>query len=172
MDDSEQIKEVYAHFGLAMYVAQCVEQSIILLLIFHDFFPKNIASKIHLNPKLWADRYDEFEEIVSSKTMGRLIKHLMRVKELTKPDLTSLQAALEKRNWLAHSYFSQNAQYFTFEEGRQKMVKELEECRDSLGDVDVMLMKSIDLLCKKYGMSEEQFERIKEEIVNEAKSSD
>lgn len=34
MNTSEHCKEVYAYFGLAMYRAQCVEQSIVQLLIF------------------------------------------------------------------------------------------------------------------------------------------
>lgn len=40
MEESEHVKEVYAHYGLAMYLAQCVEQSLIQLLVFHEFFLK------------------------------------------------------------------------------------------------------------------------------------
>lgn len=37
MDDDLQLRELYAHFGLAMYLAQSLEQSIFINLMYFDF---------------------------------------------------------------------------------------------------------------------------------------
>ncbi len=171
MDESDQIKEVYAHYGLAMYVAQCVEQSLIQMLIFHDFFPKNIQEKTYLDSKKWVEEFDKFDDIVSSKTMGRVLGLVRGLDILSEQETEKLKVALKKRNWLAHSYFSERAQHFMLPEGMKEMISELEECRDFLGEIDKTLMKSIYGMCEKYGITEKDFEDIKNKMINEVKSS-
>jgi len=39
MEDGEHIKEVYAHFGLAIYLAQVLEHGIVNALVCADFVP-------------------------------------------------------------------------------------------------------------------------------------
>ncbi len=41
--ESEQVRDVYAHFGLAAYWAQCLEQLIFQHLLFVEHFPKAVA---------------------------------------------------------------------------------------------------------------------------------
>tara|TARA_R110001583_G_C5419106_1_gene387649 strand:- start:39 stop:200 length:162 start_codon:yes stop_codon:yes gene_type:complete len=47
MDEGEHVKDVYAHFGLAMYLAQVLEHGIVNALVYTDLIPrraKDIAS--------------------------------------------------------------------------------------------------------------------------------
>ncbi|MBV1787624.1 hypothetical protein KQ940_06105 [Marinobacterium sp. D7] len=171
MDESEHVKEVYAHFGLAMFLAQCVEQSLIQLLFFYEFFPKNIKEKIHEDPGLWAKEYDKYDDLVSSKTMGSLLGAVRKLDVLTELQVEELKTALEKRNWLAHSYFSHRSLHFMSFEGRDQMIKELEECRDFLGNLDNRLMEIISNLSDKYGITEEALHEMKEEMLREVQSS-
>ncbi|EKA7398927.1 hypothetical protein OL319_004820 [Vibrio parahaemolyticus] len=60
MDKSEHCKEVYAYYGLAMYRAQCVEQSIIQLLIFCDLYEREAKSK-HTQEE-WEAKFDSFDQ--------------------------------------------------------------------------------------------------------------
>jgi len=53
--ESEQVREVYAHHRLAMYWAQCLEQSIFQSLLFFDPFPK--ALKTYTTPENWAEDF-------------------------------------------------------------------------------------------------------------------
>jgi len=170
MEESEHIKEVYAHFGLAMYIAQCVEQSLILLLVFHEFFPKNIKNRIHDDPDLWAKEYDKYDDIVSSKTMGRLLGAVRKLEILTESQTEELKTALKKRNWLAHSYFSQRSVHFVSSDGRNKMIAELEECREFLGNIDNSLMEMLSSLNEKYEITDEMLYKIKKEMLSEVQS--
>lgn len=159
---SEECKDVYAHFGLAMYLAQCVEQSIIQLLIFFDFFDKN-AQRWESEEK-WAADFDIFESAVSKKTMGRLIgslKNLDNFGQLLDDDLEGLLSeALDKRNWLAHSYFSDRASHFVRSSGRVAMVAELEESRDLFKSVEDKLNPITYALTEKYGLTESMVQEL------------
>ncbi|AMZ70742.1 MULTISPECIES: hypothetical protein [Pseudomonas] len=76
-------------------------------LTFLDFFPKNV--KNFKDSEKWASDFDAYEEKELGKTMGRL---LQRMKDEGQPTIgvsTLLSTTLEKRNWLAHSYFSHHA---------------------------------------------------------------
>jgi hypothetical protein len=60
-----------------MYRAQCVEQSIIQLLIYFDFFAKQVP--LFKSKEQWEQDYDSFDQVMSAKTMGQLVKKLVEV---------------------------------------------------------------------------------------------
>jgi hypothetical protein len=92
MDKSEHCKEVYAHHGLAMYRAQCVEQSIVQLLIYFDFFAKQVP--LFKSVEQWEQDFDSFDQVMSAKTMGQLVKKLV--------DLLIIQSMADIRSgWIA-----------------------------------------------------------------------
>ena len=101
--ESYQSREVYAHYGLAMYWAQCVEQAIFLNLVFFDLYSK--IGKTIKRKKEWEETYDAYEKDELRKTMGRLIEKLKKEGKSTNEVQGLLEACLKKRNWLAHSYF-------------------------------------------------------------------
>ena len=74
---SEEIKEVYAWFGLAMYRAQCLEEQIIIIL----------ATKYGPDPRtLSVAEYDYLFERLSSKTLGKLVREINAVAQLVKEE--------------------------------------------------------------------------------------
>lgn len=154
--DSEECKDVYAHFGLAMYLAQCVEQSMIQLLIFFDFFENN--ARHWESEEKWSVDFGVFESAVSRNTMGRLIgllKKLDNFSQLLDEGFESLlREALDKRNWLAHAYFSDRAESFLHSSGRAKMIAELEEAGALFKSVEDRLNPITYALAGKYGLTE------------------
>jgi hypothetical protein len=74
MDEQDQVRDIYAFYGLAMYWAQCLEQSILIHLIFLDFFPHNFNS--FQNSTKWASDFVAYEEKELGKTMGRLLQEV------------------------------------------------------------------------------------------------
>lgn len=162
---SEQCKDVYAHFGAAMYLAQCVEQSITQLLIFFDFFPKQAPN--WESQEKWELEYGNYESILSKKTMGRLIgslKKLDNFKHLD-DDLENLLAtALDRRNWLAHAYFVDRGHHFINEAGRHEMVAELEQAQELFRSVENVLNPITYELTEKYGLTEAIIEEITEKV--------
>jgi hypothetical protein len=149
----DQIRDVYAHFGLAVYLAQCVEQSIFLHLLFLDHFPKAIAK--FTSKEAWVSAIDEFEARELGQTMGKLIRRMKEAGQPTDNIQVLLTTVLKQRNWLAHKYFADRAVEFTRESGREKMVRELEELqglfREAAGKIDALTTP----VARKYGLTEE-----------------
>jgi len=162
MDTSEHCKEVYAYFGLAMYRAQCVEQSIVQLLIFFDFFKEN-APKFSTSEK-WEEDFDRFDEMLSKKTMGNLLNSIKKLSVLDDDIENTLSLALKKRNWLAHAYFVDHALDFINESGRNQMITELEKVIELFNLVENILQPISSSAALKYGLTDEILEKIKKEM--------
>lgn len=166
MDVSEQCREVYAHFGLAMYRAQCVEQSIIQLLIFFGFFPKHVPN--FTSKEQWVADFDYFTGDLSLKTMGQLIKQLRDLNAIDAEGDAKLSDALKKRNWLAHSFFVDHALTFLSEKGRWEMVQELENCTTYFNEVEEILNPIACNLGEKYGLTKERLREIELQLFKDA----
>lgn len=162
MDTSEHCKEVYAYFGLAMYRAQCVEQSLIQLLIFFDFFEKRAST--FSSPELWEKEFDRFDKGLSEKTMGRLLKHISLLGILDKEAESMLLLALNKRNWLAHHFFVHHAMAFVSDAGRCGMIEELNELIDVFNAVEDILQPLSSNAASRYGITDEVVEKMMSEI--------
>ncbi|WP_417440859.1 hypothetical protein [Idiomarina sp.] len=167
MDTSEHCKEVYAYFGLAMYRAQCVEQSIVQLLIFYDFFKENVP-KFESREK-WEADFDRFDGVLSKKTMGRLLGAIKEMGVLDSDIENTLSLALQKRNWLAHAYFVDRALDFINEAGRNKMINELEDAIKLFNSVEDILNPISKSAAIKYGLTDEILEKLKNEMYESAK---
>ncbi|MDT0206298.1 MULTISPECIES: hypothetical protein [Serratia] len=168
MNTSEHCKEVYAYFGLAMYRAQCVEQSIIQLLIFFDFFKEKIP-KFTTNDE-WENDFDQFDKFLSEKTMGQLLGLIKKLGVLNEDIKNTLSIALKKRNWLAHSYFVDHALDFINESGRHDMIKELNHTIELFNSVEDILQPITKSAALKYGLTDEVLEKIQKEMCESVKS--
>ncbi|MGK7244961.1 hypothetical protein ACSPAH_03645 [Buttiauxella agrestis] len=162
MDTSEHCKEVYAYFGLAMYRAQCVEQSIVQLLIFFDFFEKKAPEFSTIDR--WEADFDKFDKVLSEKTMGQLVG-LIKKLEILDDDIESiLSKTLKKRNWLAHSFFVDHAIDFVNQTGRNNMIKELNQSISLFNFVEDMLLPIYSSAASKYGITDEVLDEIQREM--------
>lgn len=169
MDTSEHCKEVYAYFGLAMYRAQCVEQSIVQLLIFFDFFIKNVPT--FSTRDTWEEGFDRFDKELSVKTMGQLIKLIRKLDVLDKDIEDILSTVLKKRNWLAHSFFVEHALDFISEKGRNNMIKELNNSIALFNSIEDILKPISHNAALKYGLTEDVLNEIEREMHDSAKTN-
>jgi len=96
-----QIRAVYAHFGLAMSVAQLLERQLVSLVI---------AAHEPPSGKLTADEYDGLLAKLSKQTLGTSIHKLRKSFELPADFDLRLQESLRLRNWLTHRYFADKAE--------------------------------------------------------------
>lgn len=163
MNKSEHCKEVYAHFGLAIYCAQVLEQAIIHALIFIDLIPKSIT-KVS-NPEEWQKRFDKFFGKEQKKTLGQLLKKLKSLGQLSQDLDSILNSALVERNRLAHSYFWEQAESFVNQEGRDKMISELQELCDLFSKAESFLSKTMQKVYNQYGFTPEKIEQIEMEYI-------
>ena len=120
MDKDEHVKEVYAHFGLSMYLAQVLEHGIVNTFIFLELIPKTKG-------KWDVNRFDCYLNGEFGKTLGQLISKLRSLVTINADLEALLVSALEKRNWLAHHYFRERAAQFMSASGRDLMIQELQQ---------------------------------------------
>ena len=119
-DPSELIREVFAQYGLAMFSAQKVEQSMILLLA-SALGPGDDWLNQH-GIGVLLDKYSE-------RTFGQLARHLAE-KGLPADLVEEMRRGVRERNRLAHTYFWERAIEFVTDEGRTMMIEELAAAAD------------------------------------------
>ena len=119
--ESEQIREVYTWFGLAMFHAQGLERQLAIVL----------TTKYVPDPtRVSITAFDNILERLFSRTLGQLLKEVGTLTKLSEDEEERLQKALGKRNWLAHHYFWEWSVDFLSGPGRTSMIKELQELTD------------------------------------------
>lgn len=160
--ESAQVREVYAYYGLAMYWAQCLEQSIFQHLLFFEHFPK--AVEAYTTPEKWAQEFDQYEERELGQTMGKLIRRLQEAGQPTDEIRELLGKSLKNRNWLAHEYFSDRAIAFTQFEGRTCMIDELEALKDGFQHCAALLDAITLPVARKFGLTDERLAEIEAEM--------
>lgn len=144
--ESWHCREVYAKFGLAMYQGQVLEHEIVNLIVWSG-----------VNTGTYSNRqeFDIANVEMFKKTMGTLKKVLMA----HRIDLGYLEDELVKavrlRNFLAHNYFRERASALMDEDGRDRMIAELDQAVEFFGHVDAQLtpftnkiLESFDVLDK------------------------
>ncbi len=154
--ESEQIKEVYARFGLAIYQAQCLERQLAILL----------STEYSPGPKkMTRDQYDELLQLHFQKTLGSLITYLRKSVDIPNDLESILTDALKKRNWLVHHYFWEKAGQFMTESGRIRMIQELQGLAFFFDRIDKLLTEISHKWCEQHGITEEMVQKQLEELL-------
>lgn len=146
---------VYACFGRAMYHAQCVDQLIVKLLVFFDYFEKRTAPVDQ-----WQKDFDVFDDVASGNTTRRFISAMNQLRLIDRGMQDLLNLAHQKRNWLATSYFVDRLDDLSSKPGRNKMLEELDEALRLFTEVEELLNPVIKELCDKYELNEAVLEAI------------
>jgi hypothetical protein len=124
-EEGTQIRDVYAHYGLAMYLAQCLEHGIVLALVYTKLLPqvRSEAKAVETFPvSEFEQRFDIFMDDHFELTMGSLISRLRTSSKLAVTFDTDLSKARELRNFLVHRYFRERAEEFISRIGRHSML--------------------------------------------------
>lgn len=132
-----------------MYYSQCLEQQVSLMLssMYNDDFAQ--ASY---------DERDRFFDENIKKTLGKLAKDLRERTHLSVDLEEKLREAVELRNWLAHRYFAERDRDILTEEGKEKMITELQDCADFFSSLDTELSESLKAWMHSNGVSEEKIQ--------------
>lgn len=156
-DDIDEIgdhtKEVYARFGLSFYYAQVLEHGIVNALVMLDLVPKR-HDQARTVAK-WEATFDSFMSEHFERTMGRLLHDLRSVTTVPDDLEALLRDALTRRNRLAHSFFRDHSENFISENGRNRMIAEVEECRVVFEAADDRLEQVIRPIRMKAGITDQ-----------------
>ena len=149
-EEGEHVKEVFAQFGRALYLAQVLEHGIVNALVAFTLLPTRAGVK---SASEWVGKVDLFMDREFERTLGGLIRRL-REDAPVSPDLAQeLMAARDKRNWLAHGFFRERALEFMSSSGRVQMIDEIEECRNMFEQADRSLNQPVQIVYDSHGIS-------------------
>lgn len=160
LNDDEKVREIYAHFGLAVFLAQTIEQQFINMIAIYRQAKRNIKTLEQVNA-LW-DNYH-----LGSRTMGVLLNEIKQLYNLSKDDSNELGKVLKLRNYIAHDYFRFNAELFYSDSGKKRMIKDFIEFQDRAQLLDRKLIDYTEMYIKQIGLTDEKifeiFEKSKKE---------
>jgi hypothetical protein len=155
----DHVREVYAHFGLAVYAAQVLEHGVVNFVVVSRSVGRAFTTR--------AER-DEFEAELFRSTMGRQLRHALAEASIADADTERLQAALRTRNFLVHDYFPERAADMLSEIGRNRLLDELDRMRDELRTADESLEAVTLALMHRAGLTADmlkaELERMKREV--------
>ncbi len=150
MDDlAEELKEMYAHFGLTAYCAQCFEIEALNILLLHARLSDLTAPVIEL---------EELESKLNKKTLGSLLRDVKKRVSFQQSAERIIDHALARRNYLFHSFFSSHAAEMLSSAGRQNIIAELEDLRDLFQNADLVCKSISRLMAKLLGITDDVVE--------------
>jgi hypothetical protein len=162
---STETREVYAHAGLALYLAQCLEHEIVNSL--------GVVAIVRMLSKKWpvtSTEIGEYESQVDQiwdehfeRTLGQLLKSLSKSNVEIPSSLDSdLRESLEMRNRLVHRYFRERAEAWFQRDGKKAMTDELKLMQEQFMKTDHALHEVTSKIRNACGMTEETTTRVAE----------
>lgn len=162
---SMEAREVYAHAGLALYLAQCLEHEIVNSL--------GVAAIVQMLGKKWPVTSTEIAEYGTQvdhiwdeqfeRTLGQLLGSLSKSSVEIPASLDSdLRESLETRNRLVHRYFRERAEAWFQCDGRRAMTEELKMMQEQFRKTDHALHEVTSRIRNACGMTEATIGRVAE----------
>jgi hypothetical protein len=155
-NSDDQVKAVYAHFGLAAYLAQVLEHGLANALMCAELLPRRAGKPVPR--KQWEGEFDAFMEQQFKHTLGLLMRRLNSSTPVPNDLEELLTAALLKRNFLAHHYFRERAEAFMTHYGREQMIVELQEAQKLFERADDRLSQVITPLRERFGLTDDKLQ--------------
>ncbi len=159
-DDDSRTKEVYAHFGLTIFLCQLIEQQSINMIAILRQVTGKIVSQQEVTA-LW-DGYD-----FGTKTLGNLINEIKQLYQLTDDDQKELKEILKLRNYYAHDYFRFNNELFFSDSGKKRMIKDFVDFKTRVRALDKKLIEYMRHYREKAGMTDEALDNLVKEMRDE-----
>ncbi|MCU1428671.1 MAG: hypothetical protein JWL83_2671 [Actinomycetia bacterium] len=145
LSEDEQVREVYAWAGLALYYAQVVEHGLVNLVFFARLTDPTLPEEFK--------SADEFFEAQFRRVMGQTVRAVRKHVDVDDSLDSRLAEALRLRNFIAHEFFRERIELFMYQEGRRLMLAELGQTVRHLKDLDEELETLVVALGAPYGVS-------------------
>ena len=156
-DDNGKHKLIYSYFGLAIYFAQCIEETFSNMIILHRIVNKKIKTNSEVNEII-----DSIEN--SKETMGNFIHEVKQAYKLTETLENSLIESLNTRNYIVHKYFKLHIEKFSSEIGKKEMLNYFCSFITSVKKVDKELESYYQSYMQKLNMTDELLNSIMHEM--------
>lgn len=157
---SYQIRETFAYFGRAAYMAQVLEHGLVnLIAMFH--IAEAQAGKVERVPDPWQAEF--------KKTLGVLIKKFATITEGRESELhDQLMQCLKDRNFIAHGFWRERSDDFMTESGRTNMITELDAITERFAAADQEVDRVLFKISAAFGITPErvraEYERMRDSL--------
>ena len=151
--------DLYAQFGIAAEKAQTFELeagNFVLTYLGLFFKPGQITEE---QREFLSSLVDD----MNHKTLGRLLKSIKGLATFDQKFLTTVEGALERRNYLTHHFFRSHNFAIHSEEGRRGMIEELRKIQEEFSLAHAMLSAASGALQGLTGLprvTEEQIQKL------------
>jgi hypothetical protein len=164
--ESDQARDTYAYYGLAMYTAQVFEHEVVnLLVLAHIVRAQENAERILSDP--WERRFRD--------TLGQLSQRLKPYLAHDQQLVYDIANGVRTRNHLAHSYWRVHAEDAVSVAGRAEMIEELIGIKDMFADLDERLTRVSKPFRKSLGITDEriqeQYDEMKKRVAERDRDS-
>ena len=156
-DENGQSRIIYTYFGLAVYQAQCLEETFSFMLWSSRIIENNVMTNEEVNEII-----DSLEN--SKKTMGNFIYEVKKTYNLSDDIEKALVEILEARNYLIHKYFKLEIAKFYSDKGRKSMLKFFSTFIDDAIKIDEDLKLYSEKYKLKLGLVDKDIEQLMEEM--------
>lgn len=162
-NEGEHVREVFAYFGRAYYVAGVLETGLAIALLQINFLAR-VRDQYLADQGKSFDRaayeaeFDRFIEDQHAQTLGNLIKRVSALPDLSDDLKARLREAKKRRDFLSHHYFRERAVEFSSRAGRDKMIVELHETGNMFESLDREVYAALAAIRAKLGMTDKRFQ--------------
>jgi hypothetical protein len=174
-DEGEHIKETFACFGRAAYMANVVETGLAQTLLQIEFMAGvrdefiRTKGKDFDREKCAAD-FDAYLEEKFEKTMGTLKRLAFETDAFNENLKRRITEATDRRNFLIHHYWRKADVLFLDKDGRAKMIEELERDIQTFEKLDQDIRDATKPVRKKLGIKEEELDARVEQRMLDARN--
>jgi hypothetical protein len=166
-EENDNHKDVFAHFGLAAYYAQCFEMEI------KNIFMLSIRANHRTLPP---DFFEQCEAALDQQTLGTLVRDIRKVVSFDEGCASAVATALSNRNRLMHGFYERHAIDMLSHHGRDAAIAELETYTETFKVADAVGRSVSGALCKVLGISEQllaaELKRMKQQAASSKRGED
>lgn len=170
-----KLKEIYAHHGYAMFLAQALEGVLVQAIYSFVIFPSSEEEITDIvegdSLEEWDQFIDNHEEMLIRKSMGALFYELKNNSEMPENLEANLKSALAKRNFLAHEFYKEYLASFYSEQGQDNAIKFLQESAISIQNAIDILNPLVRERMENYGYDKKHLEEFAKNKIKEAKQN-
>ena len=162
--ENEDEREIFARYGLAMFMAQVLEHEIVNTLTVLQKLPTRESIK---DADAWAISVDEFMDAQHANTFGTMLKAMEKTGLVPDDVMQDLKVCRSDRDFLAHNFFRHYANGFMSHSGRQEMLDRVDQARQRFSAVNVALERFKLPLMERFGITQEALDHEYEQLVSE-----
>lgn len=153
---SEEIKEVYAHFGLAYYESEVLHRGLCNYYALDPFESQENVSRMRIEERL---------DLAWSTTLGQMVEQLKKT-SLSEAIIERLERAAERRNRLAHDFWFDNAPKLFSKSGVRELIEQLREAAKLFHSLDEEISERTRLAARRLGVSKEIYEEALNDVLS------